>query len=116
MISSLMECEGYHAKIEFDQEDQIFVGHVLGINDSINFHGRSVDELKEEFRNAVENYLDYCKRAGKEPEREYKGTFNVRIKPEQHRKIALYAANEGITINQFVARAIEDELAMVEEN
>ena len=116
MISSLMEYEGYHAKIEFDQEDQIFVGHVLGINDSINFHGRSVDELKDEFRNAIDNYLFYCKQAGKEPEREYKGTFNVRIKPEQHRKIALYAANEGITINQFVARAIEDELAMVEES
>ncbi len=116
MISSLMEYEGYHAKIEFDQDDQIFIGRVLGINDSINFHGRSVEELKAEFRNAVGNYLDYCRQAGKEPEREYKGTFNVRIKPEQHRKIALYAANEGITINQFVARAIDDELAAVEES
>ena len=114
MISSLMEFEGYHAKIEFDQEDQIFIGRVLGINDSINFHGQSVKELTKEFHNAIANYLDYCKQVGKEPEREFKGSFNVRIKPEQHKRIALYAANEGITINQFVARAIDDELSLLE--
>lgn len=114
MIRSLMEYEGYHAKIEFDQEDQIFVGHVLGINDSISFHGQSVQELTIEFHNSVNNYLDYCVQIGKEPEREFKGSFNVRIKPEQHKKIALYAANEGITINQFVSRAIDDELSLLE--
>ncbi len=114
MISSLMECKGYHAKIEFDQEDEIFVGHVLGINDSINFHGKSVRELTKEFDNAISNYLDYCKKAGKEPEKEFKGSFNIRIKPEQHKKIALHAADEGITINQFVSRAIDDELARLE--
>lgn len=109
-----MECEGYHAKIEFDQDDKIFVGRVIGIKDSVNFHGRSVDELTAEFRNSICNYLDYCKQAGKEPEKEFKGSFNVRIKPEQHKKVALYAADEGITINQFVSRAIDDELARIE--
>ncbi|WP_242839324.1 type II toxin-antitoxin system HicB family antitoxin [Oribacterium sp. P6A1] len=114
MISSLMEYDGYHAKIEFDQDDQIFVGHVLGINDSINFHGQSVDELKSEFQNAVLNYREYCEKIGKAPEKEYKGAFNVRIRPEQHRKVALRAASEGITINQFVSRAIDDELTILE--
>ena len=114
MISSLMEYNGYHAKIEFDQFDQIFVGRVLGINDSINFHGESVKDLTREFHNAISNYLEYCKKAGKEPEREFKGSFNVRIKPEQHKKVALQAANEGITINQFVSRAIDNELSLLE--
>ncbi len=114
MISSLMECKGYHAKIEYDQEDHIFVGHVLGINDSISFHGHSVDELTEEFGNAIDNYVDYCNRLGRAPEKEFKGSFNVRLKPEQHKKIALYAADEGITINQFVSSAIDDKLAILE--
>ena len=70
MISSLMECKGYHAKIEYDQEDNIFVGHVLGINDSIIFHGYSVDELTKEFSNAIDNYIDYCAKSGKVPEKE----------------------------------------------
>lgn len=114
MISSLMECKGYHAKIEYDNDDQIFVGSVLGINDKIFFHGQSINELEKEFKNAVNNYLDYCKQAGKEPEKEYKGSFNIRIKPEQHQRVALQAANEGITINQFVSRAIDDELSRLE--
>ena len=113
-MDSLMEYKGYHAKIDFDNDDDIFVGRVIGINDSIGFHGKSVRELTAAFHDAVDNYLDYCKQAGKVPEKEYKGSFNVRIKPEQHRKIALHAANEGITINQFVSRAIEDELELLE--
>ena len=114
MITSLMECKGYRAKIEYDKENMIFVGHVIGINDSVNFHGRSVDELTKEFDNAINNYLDYCRQAGKEPEKEFRGSFNIRIKPEQHRRIALYAADEGITINQFVSRAIDGELSRLE--
>ncbi len=115
MISSLMEYNGYHAKVEFDSEDQIFIGHVLGINDSLNFHGESVKELTQSMHDCIDNYLEYCKQVGKEPEREFKGSFNVRIKPEQHKKIALYAANEGITINQFVSRAIDYELDIREK-
>lgn len=114
MITSLMEYKGYHAKVEFDKDDQIFVGHVLGIGDSLNFHGRSVDELNDALSDCIENYLDRCKQIGKEPEREFKGVFNVRIKPEQHKKVALQAASEGITINQFVSRAIDDELNLIE--
>ena len=113
-MNSLMKYKGYHAKIEFDQDDQIFVGHVLGINDSVNFHGESVKELSNSFRDAINNYLAYCEKTGKAPEKEFKGSFNVRIKPEKHKKVALYAANEGITINQFVSRAIDDELALIE--
>ncbi len=77
-------------------------------------HGSSVDELTQSMHDCIENYLDRCAQIGKQPEREFKGSFNVRVKPEQHRKIALYAANAGITINQFVSRAIEDELAILE--
>jgi predicted HicB family RNase H-like nuclease len=52
-----MEYKNYHAKIEFDEEDNIFVGQVLGINDSLNFHGSSVSELQEAFNDSIENYL-----------------------------------------------------------
>lgn len=115
MINSLMEYKGYHAKIEYDNSDQIFIGRVLGINDSLNFHGESVGELRQSMENCIENYLEYCAQAGKAPEREFKGSFNVRIKPEQHKKVALYAASDGITINQFVSRAIDNEIELIEK-
>ena len=62
----------------------------------------------------IDNYIDYCRQVGKEPEKEYKGSFNIRIKPEQHRRIALYAAQMGITINQFVSQAIDDKIGILE--
>ncbi|MBQ1548112.1 MAG: toxin-antitoxin system HicB family antitoxin [Lachnospiraceae bacterium] len=46
----------------------------------------------------------------KSKEKEFKGTFNVRISPESHRKVATEAAKEGITLNQFVADAINERL------
>ena len=77
MINSLMEYNGYHAKVEFDQKVQIFIGHVLGINDSLNFHGESVKELTQSMHDCIDNYLDYCKKIGKEPDREFKTCYQV---------------------------------------
>lgn len=48
---------------------------------------------------------------GKKPEKEFRGVFNVRIKPEMHRCAALEAAKEGVTMNQFVSEAIQEKLA-----
>ena len=110
-MKSLMEYKDYHAKIEFDDDDQLFVGQVLGINDSLNFHGTSVQELTESFHNCIDNYLSYCEQCGKNPEREFRGVFNVRISPESHKQAVLAAAQEGITMNQFVSQAIEKSLA-----
>ena len=70
-MNSLMEYNGYYAKVEFDQEDQIFIVHVLGINDSLNFHGESVKELTQSMHDCIDNYFDYCKKIGKEPERDF---------------------------------------------
>lgn len=65
----IMEYKGYHAIVEFDAEDQIFVGEVFGIVDSLSFHGTSVEELEEMFHQSVDNYINACRHFGKEPER-----------------------------------------------
>ena len=105
-MNSMMEYKGHYASIEYDAEDNIFVGEVFGITDSLNFHGTSVEELEEMFHQSIDNYLDLCKKIGKNPDKIFKGTFNVRIPPEMHRKAALAAANEKITLNQYVMKAI----------
>ncbi len=46
-VDSIIEYKGYHASIEYDAEDNIFVGEVVGITDSLKFHGTSADEVKE---------------------------------------------------------------------
>ena len=102
-----MRYKDYRAVISYDEEDRIFVGEVFGISDSLNFHGRSIDELEEAFHDSVENYLDLCRKIGKNPQKEYSGTFNVRTTPALHERAAEYAANNGITLNQVVSRAME---------
>lgn len=106
-MNSMIEYKGYHASIEYDAEDNIFVGEVFGIADSLNFHGTSVTELKEMFEQCIDNYLDLCEKIGKEPDKEFKGTFNIRISPQLHKKAALAAAKQKITLNQYVMQAIE---------
>ena len=107
MKSDMMKYKGYRATISYDEEDKIFIGEVFGISDSLNFHGRSVDELEEAFHDSIDHYLEICKQIGKEPQKEYSGTFNVRTNPALHKKAAEYAAHNGITLNQVITLAIE---------
>jgi predicted HicB family RNase H-like nuclease len=111
-MSKMMEYKGYHAQIEYDGEDEIFVGKVYGIVDSLNFHGTSVSELEEMFHQSIDNYLQMCARTGKTPDKEFKGSFNIRISPELHRGISLQAAQEGISLNQYVLKALENSLCI----
>ena len=109
-MNSMLEYKGYHADIKFDADDEIFIGEVFGIADSLNFHGQSVSEIKEMFHQSIDKYLQLCKEIGKDPEKEFKGTFNVRISSENHKRAALAARKKNITLNQFVSNAIEHEL------
>ena len=111
MKSDMMRYKGYRATIGYDREDNIFVGHVFGIKDSLNFYGRSIDELEEAFHDSIENYLEACAKFGETPEKEYSGTFNVRTSPSIHEKASAYAAENGFTLNQVVTMAMETFLA-----
>lgn len=113
-MNSMLEYKGYHASIEYDAEDNIFVGEVFGISDSLNFHGTTVSELKEMFEQCIDNYLDLCEKIGKAPDKEFKGTFNVRISPELHKKAALAATKQKMTLNQYVMKAIDQSFDMRE--
>ena len=62
------------------------------------------------FHNSIDNYLELCEKIGKIPEKEFKGSFNIRISPEVHKQIALVAAQKDISLNQYVANVIEESL------
>ena len=72
----------------------------------ISFEGSSIAKLKAAFTEAVEDYLDLCIRQGKEPQKTYKGNFNVRINPELHKYAMLVALSHDISLNQLVERAV----------
>lgn len=109
-MNSMLEYNGYHATIAYDADDELFVGEVFGIADSLNFHGSSIEELKQMFAQSIDNYLDLCKQVGKDPEKEFKGSFNVRIPSELHKKISMLAAQQKITLNQYVVNALSKSI------
>lgn len=96
--------------VHFSSEDDMFFGKIEGINDLVTFEGKSVAELKKNFHEAVDDYIELCKKADKEPSKSFKGTFNVRLTPELHKKAFKLATIEGLSLNQFVQKAIEHEV------
>jgi predicted HicB family RNase H-like nuclease len=114
-MKDLLDYKGYYASVHFSSADDVFYGKLLGIDDLVNFEGTSVKELKKAVRNAVNDYLATCEAVGKEPNKTYKGTFNVRISMDLHREAAVYAASNNISLNDFVKRAVEFALGHKEE-
>lgn len=106
-MSSMMEYKGYHAKIEYDAEDGVLVGRIFGICDTVIFDGESVKEIEEVFHQAVDDYVLHCTEIGKEPEKEFKGSFNIRISPDMHKQLALIADDSEQSINQVVIAALD---------
>lgn len=105
-MNDVLRYKDYMSTIHFSAEDEVFHGKVIGINDLVTFEGHSVASLKKAFKEAVEDYLDTCKELGKEPEKTYKGSFNVRVSADLHREAAIKAALKNITLNEFVKIAI----------
>jgi predicted HicB family RNase H-like nuclease len=102
-----MDYKGYFARVEFDAEDRIFVGHVIGIRDVVGFHGESVDELEKSFREAVDNYLDACKKLDQKPNKPYSGNLMLRIPAEVHAAVASSAEANNKSINQWAAGVLK---------
>ncbi len=98
----MMEYKDYRAKIQYSDEDEIFFGEVIGLCDKLIFEGNSPAELKEQFRICVDDYLEMCAALGKEPEKEFKGSLNIRITPEIHRQLFLSAQAQGISLNKLM--------------
>ena len=106
-MSEIIKYKDYLASVQFSAEDEVFHGKILGINDLVNFEGTTVKELKRAFSEAVEDYLETCKKIGKSPDKTYKGSFNIRIPQELHRKAAINAAQKNMSLNDFVRYAID---------
>lgn len=102
--------KNFIGSVHFNAEDEIFFGKIEGIEDLISFEGNSVSELKSSFEAAVEDYIQICKESGKKNDKSYKGSFNVRIAPDIHKKAKRLALIKGISLNQFIQKAVEEEV------
>jgi predicted HicB family RNase H-like nuclease len=102
-----MTHDGYIAEIGLDEEAGLLSGVVLNTRATLHFTGRTVEELKAAFVDTIEDYREWCRAEGREPEKPYSGTLSLRIPPDLHRRVAAKAAQEGKSINAVIGEALE---------
>ena len=110
-MKNSMEYKGYVGSVEFSEADCRLFGKVMGIRALISYEGETARELLDDFHEAVDAYLELCDEEGQEPERAYKGSFNVRISPELHKKAALCAIANQISLNNLIENAVRNYLS-----
>ena len=104
---NLMTVNGYQAVIEYDADIDMFRGEILGLTGGADFYGRTPDELRTEFRNSLEVFLEVCREKGIEPHRNYSGRFNVRVSPQLHERLTIVAQAKGKSLNALAQEALQ---------
>ena len=104
---NLMNVDGYHAKIDYDEQTDQFRGEILGLSGGADFYGSSPEELRREFKKSLDVFLEVCKEQGLKPRRHFSGKFNLRISSELHEKLAITAEAQGKSLNTLAQEALQ---------
>jgi len=105
--ANTMRYRGYSARIEYDDTDRVFTGRLLGLQDVVVFHGASVEELQTAMHQSVDDYLAACEKLGQMPQKPGSGHLMIRIPPELHSASLTAARTAGVSLNQWVTRALQ---------
>lgn len=103
----MLEYKGYTGSAEFDDEAALFHGEVLDTRDVITFQGTSVKELEQAFRESVEDYLEFCRERGEDPDKPFSGRLMLRLPSALHRRIYVQAKREGKSLNQWITEKLQ---------
>ena len=68
-----MTVDGFNAKIEYDEELDLFREEILGLSGGADFYGKNPKELRTEFKKSLHVFLEVCKEKGIEPKRNFSG-------------------------------------------
>ena len=112
-MRNLIKYKDYYGSVEFDEEDMIFFGKVQFVRALISYEGQTAKEIVMAFHEAVDDYLHVCQKRNIEPEKPFKGSFNIRIGEKLHEQLAITANKFGTSINDFVKKAINHEIQKV---
>ena len=109
-MKDMIKYKDYFGSVHYSDEDGVFHGKIEFIQALVSYEGTDIKGLRKAFHDAVDDYLALCKEKGKAPERPFKGSFNVRIPSSLHQAAMQKAAALGISLNQFMQKALEREV------
>jgi len=110
-MSYSLQYHGYDGSVRFSAEDRMLHGRILDIHDMVSYGGHGIEDVEGNFHAAVDEYLAFCKKTGKTPDTPFKGTFNIRVGPDLHRRAALLAESRKTKLNTVVQQALEEYLS-----
>lgn len=103
-----MTYRGYTARIEYDDRDDIFFGRVLGVQSIIGFHGTTVDELRQDFENAINFMIEDGLARGEAPEQPAIGEILLHVPLGVHGAVLTAAQASGQTLDQWAAHVLAE--------
>ena len=108
-----MKYKGYIGEVKYDDRDKILHGRVINIaRDIITFEGSTVDEIERDFREAIDDYIEFKTERGETSEEPISsGKFSLRIPAELHSSAIEEAARRNISLNKLIEQAIEHEIS-----
>lgn len=110
----LLKYKGYTGSVEYSAEGECLYGKVQGLKGTlISYEGDTVEDIKQDFEEAVDYYLESCKERGVEPCKPYSGKLVLRMPSELHGRIAAAASAAGTSINDFINLLINKELKAI---
>jgi predicted HicB family RNase H-like nuclease len=101
-----MQYKGYLARVEYEDEVNVFHGEVINTRDVVTFQGKSTEELKKAFADSVEDYLAFCKERGEEPDKPFTVRLTVHLSPDQHKKVIMAAEKVGKNVDSWIAETL----------
>ena len=112
-LSDYLEYKGYLGTVEYSAEDNLLCGEVVGIlKGLILYHGQTLENLKRDFEDAIDHYINCCEEEGKEPIQPSYGELNIKISPDLHKKLQIYSKNANIKTNEVIKAAIKNYIAV----
>jgi predicted HicB family RNase H-like nuclease len=108
MMMNIMHYKHYMARIEYDEENDLFHGRVLGIKNVVEFYGKTTEELHREFKVSIEEYEAMCQEDGVETEKPFSGKFTIRVNEDEHRQLALVAELNNKSLNSWASAVLRE--------
>ena len=110
-MKDVITYKNFIGSVHFSSEDHVFFGKIEGINDLVTFEGSTVDELEKAFKEMVDAHIKDCKENNEPLEKSYKGSLNIRLRPELHKKASYEATLKGISLNDYINQAVEQKVS-----
>lgn len=106
-----LKYKGYTGSIEYSAEDECLYGKVLGLkNTLISYEGNSVEEIKTDFEESIDYYLESCSERGISPELPYNGRIVIKLPADLYESIKNYAVRKNISIDDVILQSVKDSI------